>query len=144
MQKGHPFGTPFLHCKEYQILLFCFPVIDQFVDRFLYRHDPGRSPGVAAGKRVTVFEIAFECVIQSGNDAIGASRNIASLDAVERTALRLLQAFFHFLQECAVYRSSRHADRTLDDLDVLFFRFYIAFLESLGSVALGGGNETGT
>lgn len=121
-----------------------FPLVDQLADRFLHRHDAGCPPGIAACEGVAVFKVPFESVIQSGYDAIGASRNVACLDAVKRTNFRLFQTVFYFLQEIAVDGSSRHADRTLDDLDVLFFRFDVAFFESVGSVALGSGDETGS
>ena len=121
-----------------------FPLVDQLADRFFYRHDAGCPPGIASGKGITVLKVSLESVIQGGHDAVGTSRDVASLDAVEGANLRLLQAVFHFLQEIAVDSSSRHADRTLDNLDILFFRFDVAFFESVGSVALGSGDETGS
>ena len=42
------------------------------------------------------------------------------------------------------YGTPRHSDRTLDNLDVLFFRLDIAFFESIAGVALGSSDETGS
>ena len=127
-----------------QNLFFCFPLINEFVDCLFHRHDTAGLPGIASGKGITALKVSLESVIQGGHDAVGASRDVASLDAVEGANLRLLQAVFHFLQEIAVDSSSRHADRTLDNLDILIFRFDVAFFESVGSVALGSGDETGS
>lgn len=121
-----------------------FPLVDQLADRFLYRHDAGCPPSITSCESVAVLKISFESVIQGSHDAIGASRDVASLDAVEGTNFRLLQAVFHFLQEIAMDGSSRHTDRTLDNLDILFFRFDVALFESVGSVTLGSGDETGS
>jgi hypothetical protein len=56
----------------------------------------------------------------------------------------LLDAGLHLLEEVAMDGTPRHSDRTLDYLDVLFFRLDIAFFESIAGVALGSSDETGS
>ena len=127
-----------------QNLFFCFPLINEFVDCLFHRHDTAGLPGIASGKGISVFKVSFESIIQRRNDAVRTLRNITRLDAVERTRFRLLDAGLHLLEEVAMDGTPRHSDRTLDNLDVLFFRLDIAFFESIAGVALGSSDETGS
>ena len=56
----------------------------------------------------------------------------------------MLDACLHLLEEVTMDRTPRHSDRALDDLDVFLFRFDVALFESIRSVALGGGDKTGS
>ena len=68
-------------------------------------------------------------------------RHVARLDAVERARLGDLQALLHAVEERVADGPARHADRALDDLDVLLVRLDVALLESRIGVALVGGDE---
>ena len=125
-------------------LVRAFPLVDQLAYRFFHRHDAGCPPGIASCESVAVLEVPFEGIVQGCYDTVGASRDIACLDAVERTDLRLFHPGFYLFEKMTVDCSARHSDRTFDDLDILLLCLDVAFLESIGSVALGSGDETGS
>ena len=79
-----------------------FPLVDQLAYRFFHRHDAGCPPGIASCESVAVLEVSFEGVVQGCYDTVGASRDIACLDAVERTDLRLFHPGFYLFEKIAI------------------------------------------
>ena len=93
--------------------------VDKVRHQLFHALDLFGSPGIDAGASVSCRQVAFEGVVESHDDAVGAVGYVAGLDAVERTALGLFQPLFHPLQERVVDGPARHTHRTLDDLYVL-------------------------
>ena len=105
-----------------------FPLVDQLAYRFFHRHDAGCPPGIASCESVAVLEVPFEGIVQGCYDTVGASRDIARLDAVERTDLRLFHPGFYLFEKMTVDCSARHSDRALDYLNILFSGMYVGLL----------------
>ena len=113
-------------------------------ESFLDRHDPGCFIGIRPSKGVSILHIPFKSVISGRNDAIRTFGNITCFDTIERTFFRLFLPLFDLLYKFRKNSSSRHPDRTFDNLNVLFMGIDIRLFEYLGSVTFLGSDKTGS
>ena len=109
----------------------------------MYGSDAINFPCIGTAENEAVIHITLYSSNECLRDAIGGSRGITGLQAVEAVRYRdsfLPESAYERIQKC----TARHMNRTLDDGHIILFGIYIHLFEFIGSITFLGGYEAGS